>query len=270
MVVYPMCDICVPCLLGKRPRKSYDHFGHRPSAIGHLLVIGYIGSASNANTKWPLHLQSQHSGCTVDLGFYKLAEIAARHLWPSCLLHWVAGTDHWMQGTCCRCDGAREFVMGRVAEYLRMKGIQIQQGAAARTSADGHRWAGHQDDCRWGCKHCLRTLGYLGIIGVLPTLSIAMSGIARLRLFLSGEDAIWGNLQEETQSQQLACLWVLLLSCYQKGGAYKGWSHASHWDFPWLRRGSCRVVFPMCGVPESFVFRWYHLRRAPPWPFGHS
>ncbi|KAF8170586.1 hypothetical protein BJ912DRAFT_828202, partial [Pholiota molesta] len=36
-------DVCVPCLLGKSPRQPYNHFGHRPAEIGHILVMDTSG-----------------------------------------------------------------------------------------------------------------------------------------------------------------------------------------------------------------------------------
>jgi hypothetical protein len=121
-------DVCVPCLLGKSPQQPYNHFGHRPAVIGHILVMDTSGPHPIPTPQG--HIYNHNIG-------------DVRSVWGSTKLQKsrLETYDHvvyfvkWLECTTgqkvlvLQCDGVREFVIGRLAEYLNGKGIQVQQGA---------------------------------------------------------------------------------------------------------------------------------------------
>ncbi|KAF5381322.1 hypothetical protein D9615_008433 [Tricholomella constricta] len=116
---------CIPCLIGKYPQRPYTHNQHRASQTCELLHIDtcspfpvatpqkqrYFFSILDDYSNWGLTDLMAHKNEAFMI--YKTTEAA-----------WELQSGNRVRAI--RCDGAKEFILGKFASHLRSRGIQHQ------------------------------------------------------------------------------------------------------------------------------------------------
>ncbi|GLB34019.1 hypothetical protein LshimejAT787_0109030 [Lyophyllum shimeji] len=116
---------CIPCLIGKYPQRPYTHNRHRASKVCELIHIDTCGPFPVSTPQKKRYFFSMLDDCSnwgvTDLMAHKNEAFL---IYKSTEAAWELQSGNPVRAV--RCDGAKEFILGKFAAHLRARGIQQQ------------------------------------------------------------------------------------------------------------------------------------------------
>jgi hypothetical protein len=119
-------DHCVSCIIGKSPRQSYSHHGHRASKIGELLHMDLCGPYPVQGPRGERHFYNildDKSNFGFTFGLRNKNDAFSHYKSTESFIERATGVTI----LAIRCGGELELTSGDMGKYLASKGIAVQK-----------------------------------------------------------------------------------------------------------------------------------------------